>query len=263
MDQVLQIPLEANEAESRRQRMETLKAKVFSGQDPQSQRRLLQEELFGEKNSEIFELRKSVRYGNVDKFVDVLEQLSSKKKLALSVMFEQVTPAGDSLLHEAAYFGRARIAELIAHHFPHLLTKTNIDGDTPLHVAARSKSSSVIKVILSQYEAAHAHNYSSSPDIITRLTNEYGNTALHEAAGSKHVEAVSLLFEADKCVAHYLNKSQKSPLYMAVLSSSKDIVNVLLEAPFPDDRPLPKCHGNSPLHAAIYTKNAGKLHALH
>lgn len=193
--------------------------------------------------------------------MDVLEQLCSKK-LPLSAIFDQVTPAGDSLLHEAAYFGKAEIAERIGHHFPELLTRTNIKGDTPHHVAARGGSAGVIKLILSQY-AAHRSTSSrenNKDEEITRMSNEYGNTALHEAVGSKDVERVTVLFEADKYVTHYLNKSDISPLYLAILSSSKDTVNIMLEAPFPDDKPLPKCHGNSPLHTAIYTKNTGKLY---
>ncbi|KAF7837034.1 protein ACCELERATED CELL DEATH 6-like [Senna tora] len=169
----------------------------------------------------------------------------------LCAIFDQLTPAGDTLLHEAAYFGTQDIAELIGHHFPHILTKTNIQGDTPLHVAARSKSWDVVNLILSQ-----SCMQNKEEGIVTRLSNEYGNTALHEAVFSKNLDGITLLFQADQCVAHCLNKSGQSPLYLAVLTKDKEIVDILLEAPFPEDKPPPNCHGNSPLHAAIYTRNA-------
>ncbi|KAF7821157.1 protein ACCELERATED CELL DEATH 6 [Senna tora] len=119
------------------------------------------------------------KHSTKDRFVDVLEQLCSERKLVLLAIFEQVTRAGDSLLHEAAYFKTSN------------LTKTNNKGDTPFHVATRAKTSA--------------------------LTNECGNTPLHEAVKSKHFEGANLLLNADKCVAHYLNKSDDSPLYLAAL----------------------------------------------
>ena len=89
-------------------------------------------------------------------FIDVLEKLliSLEKNLNLFAVFDQVTIAGDSLLHLAVHFGAQKIAELIACHFPELITKRNIKGDTPLHVAARAKSSNIIELILSQHAAA-------------------------------------------------------------------------------------------------------------
>ena len=51
----------------------------------------------------------------------------------------------------AAVKGREKIVELISCHFPELLIKRNVRGDTPLHVAARSKKYETVKLILSQY----------------------------------------------------------------------------------------------------------------
>lgn len=210
-----------------------------------------------EKAFVMVELQEAIEKGNVNGFVNVLENLCLEKKLGLSAIFGQVmTPTGNSLLHEAAYFGKEKIAQLIGDHFPHLLTHKNKKGDTPLHIAAISNGysrSGVIKVILSQCKAL------ASPYLVTSLTNEYGNTALHESVISKHVnvEVVKLLFEADQSVTHSLNHSGKSPLFLAVTSFNHEIVHTLLGAPFPPDKPLPNCLGNSPLHAAIYTHNAG------
>ncbi|KAF7837031.1 protein ACCELERATED CELL DEATH 6 [Senna tora] len=255
MDQVQSLTEAASWRQRCYSRMDTLKSKQFP--NPASQSQALQEQPFGEKHSVIFELQKAIKQsGNVDRFVGAVEQLCCERKLVLSAIFEQVTRSGNSLLHVAAHFGRSRIAELIAHHFPELLTSTNNKGDTPLHVAARAKTSAVIKVLLSQFDA-HSQTSLTSDLIITRLTNECGNTPLHEAVKRKQFEGANLLFNADKCVAHYLSKSGESPLYLAALSSRWTIIDVLLNAPFPDDKPLPNCHGNSPLHAAIYRRNAG------
>ncbi|KAK4266612.1 hypothetical protein QN277_027504 [Acacia crassicarpa] len=258
MDQV-QIPiLGAAEAENWIERSnhehQILKAHQFfitHSNNPPPQPKFL-----WEKNTKLlFDLKRAVQNGNIHSFVDSLEQVCVGKKVFLSAIFDQTMPAGDSLLHEAAYFGRADIAELIGLHFPQLLTHRDMKlGDTPLHVASRANSLQVIRVILS-LSAQKSVLVDGDEQIITRLVNKYGNTALHEAVCKKNVDGVKLLFFADRCVAHYVNRKSQSPLYLAVLNGSREIINVLLEAPFPEDKLLSNCQGISPLHAAIDTKN--------
>ncbi|XP_028759727.1 protein ACCELERATED CELL DEATH 6-like [Neltuma alba] len=264
MDQV-QIPIQGAEAENWSERsnhqFQILKAHQFfltHCKNPPPQPKFL-----WEKNTQLlFELKGAVQNGNIQRFVDILEQVCLEKKVLLSTIFDQAMPAGDSLLHEAAYFGREDIVELIGLHFPQLLTHRDMKlGDTPLHVACRAKSSQVISIVLSLC-SVHAQRSVSSMEmvngdehIITRLANKYGNTALHEAVCKKNVDGVKLLFTADRYVAYYLNKSSQSPLYLAVLNGNKEIIDVLLEAPFPGDKLLSNCQGISPLHAAIDTKN--------
>ncbi|KAF7837032.1 protein ACCELERATED CELL DEATH 6 [Senna tora] len=194
MDEV-QISTAENEAASWRERcyhrMETLKSREFpSIEDPasQAQPRLVQEQPFGEKNSDIFELQKGIKQsGNVDRFVDALEQLCCERKLVLSAIFEQVTRSGNSLLHVAAHFGRSPIAELIAHHFPELLTsKNNIapfpddkplpncHGNSPLHAAIYIRNAALLTEIVAD---------------LMYLRDEDGETPLHYAATSGYVEA--------------------------------------------------------------------------
>ncbi|XP_028803168.1 protein ACCELERATED CELL DEATH 6-like [Neltuma alba] len=269
MDLQLEISVEENELENWRERcnrrIEGLKAREVSNSTEDHQR--------CSENSTgvlILESQEAIQNnGNVDQFVDMLENIisssSPSSSVHLSAIFNQVSPSGDSLLHDAVYFGREEIAELISHHFPQLLTKKNVHGDTPLHVAARSNDSSfLIQVILSEYESTCDEERS----IITRITNEYGNTALHEAVYSNNLQGADILFVADKQVAHLLNNSNISPLYLAVQSSNRnkvdlwwDLVDLWLDAQdlFPENMTLPRIHGISPLHAAISTKNAELL----
>lgn len=69
---------------------------------------------------------------NVDNFVEVLNQQCRERKLSLSDIFYQFTGASDSLLHLAAYHKKEHIAALICDHFPKLLIRRNVRGDTPL-----------------------------------------------------------------------------------------------------------------------------------
>ncbi|KAK7257445.1 hypothetical protein RIF29_31434 [Crotalaria pallida] len=247
----LQSPAESNDQEWKQrcnERMEKLKIARFPTQDASSQQEEQeQEKLREEKHIMNFELYEAVENGNEDRFVDVLEQVFADTELTLFAIFDQVTPSGDSLLHVAADLGRERIAELIAYHFPGLLFGTNIRGDTALHVAARSKNCNIIKIILSQVEG------------LTKLTNANGDTPLHAAVCSRNLAGIIELLLADSQVVHYLNNSGKSPLYLAVTIGDVDILDLLLQTPFPSNKPLPQSHGNSPLHAAILERNSDML----
>ncbi|KAI9115109.1 hypothetical protein K1719_014122 [Acacia pycnantha] len=260
MDQV-QIAIQGTEAAKCSDRCdhEILKARLFFTthcKSPPAQPKFL-----WEKNTQLlFKLQKSVQNGDIHSFVESLKKVCEEKKVFLSSIFYQAMPAGDSLLHEAAYFDRAEIVKLIGLHFPQLLTHRDMKlGDTPLHVASRANSLQVIRVILPLYAQKSVSSMEMDDgdheQTITRLTNKYGNTALHEAVCKKNVDGVKLLFSADTCVAHYLNNSNQSPLYLAVLNGNEEIINVLLEAPFPDDKLSSSFQGISPLHAAIDTKN--------
>ncbi|KAL4328013.1 hypothetical protein HN51_035267 [Arachis hypogaea] len=203
------------------------------------------------------ELYEAVRNGNPNSFVQILEKVSTEKKLPLPAILDEVTRAGSSLLHVAAHFGRERIAELICQHFPEILTKQDIKGDTALHVAIRAKNNNleVIKIIVDTYLIDEELQQQ-----LVRIKNEHGNTALHEAVICNHFDAVECIFGADQIVAHCLNKLGLSPLYLTVLTASdKKILTLLLKAPFEKDKLLPAFRGNSPLHAAILKRNSGLI----
>ncbi|KAG4967723.1 hypothetical protein JHK82_033431 [Glycine max] len=242
--------------------MEELKNTQFSSQEAaassQPVRLLLHKELVGKVM--VRELYNAVEDGNVDNFVGVLNQQCRKRKLSLSDIFYQVTGAGDSLLHVAAYHKGEHIAELIAHHFPELLIRRNVRGDTPLHVAVRSKNSTIVNIILSQYAIEKSNHEEMNDKEITRETNEHGDTPLHEAIHSGDVDVIKEIFCADNDVVHYLNKSRRSPLYLAVVNGNVEILNLLLEIPFPVD--LPQCLGNSPLHAALLERKSDLINGI-
>ncbi|XP_054779826.1 protein ACCELERATED CELL DEATH 6-like [Prosopis cineraria] len=209
----------------------------------------------------IYELYEAVRDENQDvyNFVGVLDEVSGRKQLDLSIIIDQVTPAGDSLLHVAAEFGRKEIAELIACFFPKLLYKANIKGDTPLHVAARAKNNEVMKIILLTFE-----NIDTSHLITSE--NKFGNTPLHEAVLSKNLDGVNILLKAhdDVALARYWNNTypNKSPMYLAVLTGDLEILHRLLQIPFPSNLTISNCRGNSPLHAAILERKPDVLQEI-
>ena len=244
-------------------RMKELENRQFPSQNAASQPELVHKELVGKRKVMTSELYEAVEKGDVENFVDALQRTCDERRTPLHAIFDQVTCAGDSLLHVAAdHKGRERIAELICDHFPELLIGRNIRGDTPLHVAVRSKNSTIVKLILSHYARKKTKHDGMRDREITRETNKYENTPLHEAVYSGDVGVVKEILFADNDVVHYLNKSKRSPLYMSVVNGKNDvqILNLLLKIPFPAD--LPECLGNSPLHAALLERKPGMLHSF-
>ncbi|KAK4269838.1 hypothetical protein QN277_022945 [Acacia crassicarpa] len=200
---------------------------------------------------------------DADKFVDALEQVCTRNKVDLAtIFFDHVTPTGDSLLHVAAEGGSEQVLCLIAFHYPKLLNKTNLKGDTPLHVAARFGNVLAIKNILDMVKHFMTSSNEEEAESVDKvefimLRNIYGRTALHEAVFWKHYFVVLFLI-----VAHeqgnltsywtwYSSYGCKSPMYLAVLQYAPDILDLLLRLiPIPSSGETIST-GNSPLLAAV------------
>ncbi|XP_028790314.1 protein ACCELERATED CELL DEATH 6 isoform X2 [Neltuma alba] len=197
---------------------------------------------------------------NASNFLTVLEDLASEEVMHVSNIIEQVTRGGNTILHLAVQNRSQEILRLTASHFPQLITRKNIAGDTALHLAARNKGKGLINVILTCYAEQRFSSGSQFHDDtemnLLRIKNEIGNTALHEAVRTLHLEGARLLFEADKDVANYLNNEGKSPLYLAVETGHDDIIDLLLQAPLENRE---RHHGTSPLHAAIMAMSSVQI----
>ncbi|KAI4354311.1 hypothetical protein L6164_003184 [Bauhinia variegata] len=255
------------------ERIERLKSVEFPSVIQPSQPPLVLEEFSISYKFLAPELYKAAKNGDIFHFLEILELVSSDKKLSLSSIFNQVTPGGDSLLHVAAKYGTKDVAQFIALEFPELLMRRNTTGDTALHVAAKSKNSEVISTLLSCFADYYIKKSKSltrvkglillpdgieDEEVVTRIKNECRNTALHEAVMRSHEEEATMLFQADQVVATFLNKEFKSSMYLAVEINNRRVLWHLLQAPFPRGRQLTWHQGNSPLHAAIaLRRNSG------
>ncbi|XP_028787332.1 protein ACCELERATED CELL DEATH 6-like [Neltuma alba] len=197
---------------------------------------------------------------DADRFVYVLEQLCEENKVGLATIFDHVTTTCDSLLHVAAQHGSKQVLRLITFHYPKLLYQTNMKGDTPLHVAARAKNLVGIKNIL----AMEKHFMLTSDDDeeeeavsmdkaeFIMLRNNYGMTALREAVLSKNSSVVRFLLSAHKqsnLTTWNYAYGCKSPMYLAALTSVRDVLCSLLDIPIPSGKDI--SNGDSPLHATI------------
>ncbi|XP_028790333.1 ankyrin repeat-containing protein At5g02620-like [Neltuma alba] len=200
------------------------------------------------------ELYMAIRSDMPNNFVAELEGLCGREgSVHVSDIAEQLTRGGNTMLHLAAKNGSVDVLQLIVNHFPQLIIRTNITGDTALHFAARiEKVIELTRIILNSY-AAQFHN--NEEKNLLRIKNEFGNTALHEAVRTHDLEIARLIFEADKDVANYLNNEGKSPLYLAVETKQDGTIDLLLEAALQNQE---SHHGTSPLHAAIMVMCSGR-----
>ena len=114
----LVIPMESNVDQLQEidiEKLEKLK-ETFQGMEDHCTHRLMAANLY-----------EAIENDDVGGFIFYLEQI------------EQVSVSGNSLLHKAASFGSIKIAKLIIDHFPFLLTRRNVLGDTALHVAIKAR----------------------------------------------------------------------------------------------------------------------------
>lgn len=96
----------------------------------------------------------------------------------MSIIFNNVSPSGNTMLHVAARYNHKDIVELMARRFPELITKTNNHEDTALHVAARAGNLETVATLVycaKQIPTTEAHSS------LLKMKNKGGNTALHLA----------------------------------------------------------------------------------
>ncbi|KAL3714912.1 hypothetical protein ACJRO7_006763 [Eucalyptus globulus] len=220
------------------------------------------------------DLYKATKEGDVKKFIDALEKVIESRKLALSLILNQVTPSGNSLLHVAASrFGSDDVMEelsdddvmeelsddvmeLILNHFPHIMTRKNSSEDTPLHVAVQDGRFGATEKLI--------HRETNSEIIYWK--NEDGKSPLYLAVencdrwGWPDHEAVErkifkLLFEEFARDEAYAVKIQgMSPILAALKEWNQDLLKEIIDG-------LPKLlhvrdeDGGTPMHAAASVGN--------
>ncbi|KMT08242.1 hypothetical protein BVRB_6g142590 [Beta vulgaris subsp. vulgaris] len=98
-----------------------------------------------------------------------------------------------TILHLAASTGSSNIIELIIQQNPELLQVQNLNGDLPIHVAAKScQLDAVKKSVLGDISMLERENH-----------DDYKNTALHIALENQQEEMAKFLFR--KCPKTFTN----------------------------------------------------------
>ena len=137
--------------------------------------------------------------------------------------FPTVTNSNWSPLHLAARFISGAYKILIAKGGPSLLTDLDKNGNTPLHEAAISGHSTMVKALVKKFTGHKAYRNEINKK------NHSGNTPLHLASQFDHPEIVELLVKkgADTTIK---NNSQMSVLELGEKLERGDSLNILKHA---------------------------------
>ncbi|XP_021857891.1 uncharacterized protein [Spinacia oleracea] len=128
---------------------------------------------------------------------------------------------GNNILHTAISPKSTQPIEFIKkilQRIPILLCQTNANGDTPLHFAARARTSAAHELTISckntfqrVLDMGASFLYSTPP---WRVRNSEGNTPLHEALRAGNSTCARFLIELDDEVASFVNNYKETPLHV-------------------------------------------------
>ncbi|PHT53791.1 hypothetical protein CQW23_08253 [Capsicum baccatum] len=134
----------------------------------------------------------------------------------------QVTQKGNTVLHVASLYGNSHFMEEVIKITPALLCYQNKKNETALHIAANEGQTEVVHVLLARIED---HN---TKEKLTRMTGASGDTALHKAVRSQHLDVVKIMVKEDPEFEFPPNHAQEIPLYLAAESGFHDaLINIL------------------------------------
>ncbi|GKU92311.1 hypothetical protein SLEP1_g6056 [Rubroshorea leprosula] len=185
---------------------------------------------------------------------------------------------GDSPLHLAARAGNlSRVREILQNcggiSATEVLSKQNLEEETPLYVAAETGNALIIAEMLKHmdlktasisarngYDAFHIAARQGHVDVLKELLHVFPNlvmttdlsctTALHTAAAQGHIEVVNLLLETDSNLAKIAKNNGKTALHSAARMGHLEVVKALLNkdpsAGFRIDK-----KGQTALHMAV------------
>ena len=128
----------------------------------------------------------------------------------------QVTIEKNTVLHVAAQFNQLEVARKIVHLNSRLVYEANPKGNTPLHVAARVGSSSMVQLLIELEKEQVLDIEIGRQHQLLRIVNRDGDTALHVAARNCNFQAVRDLVNEDPELARYENKAGESALFISV-----------------------------------------------
>ncbi|KAI3948276.1 hypothetical protein MKW92_035264 [Papaver armeniacum] len=172
-----------------------------------------------------------------------------------------------------------------------MLMQRNINGDTPLHMAARAGSTEIVRLFLNHAQNSHLINHYNqrrdedcvNVDVekgiaatelvpaaeysatkinaqqLVRIANKLNNTALHEALRYQPDSGIpQLLLSADPGFEYLANDYDETPLYLAVKFGIIDLVEHILNIRPSQSYGAPG--GRTMLHALalrVYESNKG------
>ncbi|CAL2254477.1 unnamed protein product [Prunus armeniaca] len=145
----------------------------------------------------------------------------------------QLTPRENTAFHIAMQFGHTKVVAEIYSRCRSFLTQQNLDGDTPLHVAARVGCFSIFNDLVREIPSMSQTDFRNENNGMfetLRMGNRGSNTVLHEAVKNGHIKLVQFLLIIDPKLASVENDAGESPLYLAARGGMFEILNQILKS---------------------------------
>ena len=172
------------------------------------------------------------------------DMYSFDRRLDEVIAISELSPQNNSVLHVAAQYQQAQKAAKIIERVPELVNFPNMNGDLPLHIAARVGCKDTLDVLINQ-EVVNEY-----------IRNKQGDTPLHDAVRGAHLEVVRLLVVKYPNWTGAENGVGESPLFLAVDKWHFDIAKEI----FPKDGCSIRGRDSmNVLHAAVIRLGQGKL----
>ena len=155
------------------------------------------------------------------------DDLSFFERLENSETLADVTTEKSTVLHVAVQCNHLQVAQKIVELRPSLLYQTNSKGNTPLHVAARVGSHSMVKFLV---EHTKSLDVEAGGQKILSMVNLVKDTALHVAVRYGKSEVVEELINGDPELGMFTNSAGESALFLAVDRELYKIASQILSA---------------------------------
>ncbi|XP_047336140.1 protein ACCELERATED CELL DEATH 6-like [Impatiens glandulifera] len=165
----------------------------------------------------------------------------------------QVSPQGNTVLHLAARSGHDNIIQPILDNFHDLVKVKNRRGDLAIHLAARSGHLSSVDLLSCTENPVRCREFEG----LLMEQNGEKNTALHIAVMEGHKSIAQVLTEANQGAVICVNKEGKTPLYMAAEVGWVELVKQMMKKkPHSEiDTICDGMDGKPIVHAAILGRN--------
>lgn len=148
----------------------------------------------------------------------------------------------DTPMHSAAGVNNHMAISMLLKHGSTSINAKDINGDTPLHIATRSKSVDAVRALLSS--GCHVD-----------ICNNNKMTAIHEACKNNDIDVLSVFCECRKDMVNVVDDDGNSLIHLAIKYGHYHTVEILMQWGCKMINSKNK-NGMHPLHQVLYIRDA-------